>query len=589
LADGRGSDKTRHARNHEPQWIAPGAGTKSGGSMSARFPLLLLACMAAPGCREGARTNEHDDSGGDGDTTPDSTDGAQDGSTSADGTMDEPPDPDVVGPGGLRRLTIHEYDETIADLVGDTTRPARAFLPEDARLPFDNDRAAQVPSSALVDGAEMLAIDVAARLVADPQRRADVVGCDPPDDDCTAAFAARLGRRALRRTLADDEVADFVALAAYAEESGDPWLGIATIVGAMLQHPEFLYRVETGDAVADSPGLFRLRPHELVTRLSYLVVGTTPDDALLDLADLASVEGRAPSTAELREHAERLLDDPRARANVDRFHAMWLGYEVLPHAPELADPMRAETRALVDRVVFEERRPWADLLTSEETWLTAALAEHYGLAAPADPDGAWVDYGDSGRKGLLSHGTFLANGGAFGDTSPVMRGLAVSTRLLCQEIGPPPDDVNADDEPGTEGSCKWDRWAPHREPACVGCHGQFDPYGWGLEGYDAQGRFRELDDAGCELAPHTTVDVPDLGEFSGPGELGALVAEGDTVRQCLATQLLRYALGRAELTAEDQLFALALLEGRDAELALDELVLALVTTNAFGYRTEDPT
>jgi hypothetical protein len=552
--------------------------------MTARFPHWLLACVAVHGCREGAHANEDGESGVDDDTT----DGSQDDGSTSDGT-DEPPDPDIVGPGGLRRLSIQEYDETIAALVGDTTRPARAFLPEDPRLPFDNDRAAQVPSAALVDGAEMLAIDVAARLVADPQRRTDVVGCESPDAECTAAFVSRLGRRALRRPLTDDEIADFVALSAYADESGDAWLGIATIVGAILQHPEFLYRVETGEPVPDSPGLFRLRPHELVTRLSYLVVGTTPDDALLDLADLASAEGRAPSTDELLQHADRLLDDPRARANVDRFHAMWLGYEVLPHAPELAEPMRAESRALVERIVFDEGRPWTDLLTSHETWLTAALAEHYGLPAPADPDGAWVEYGESGRLGLLSHGTFLAHGGAFGDTSPVMRGLAVSTLLLCHEIAPPPDDVNADDEPGTEGSCKWDRWAPHREPECVGCHGQFDPYGWALEGYDAQGRFRELDDAGCELAPHTTVEIAELGVFSGPGELGALVAETETVRQCLATQILRYAFGRAELTAEDQTLALALLDGRDAALTLDELVIALVTTDAFGYRKEDPT
>jgi len=556
--------------------------------MSRGFPLLLFACVAAQGCRDDAAANVDDPSDDDG---GDTTDGAQDGSTTAGDVPEVPPDPAVVGPGGLRRLTVHEYDETIADLVGDTTRPARTFLPEDARLPFDNDRAAQVPSSALVDGAETLALDVAARLVADPQRRAQVVGCEPSatDHGCAEQSVRELGRRALRRPLTEEEVADFVALATYAEETGEPWVGIETIVGALLQHPEFLYRVETGEPVEDVPGLYRLRPHELVTRLSYLVLGTTPDDALLDLADTAASEARAPNSDELRAHAQRLLEDPRARALVDRFHAMWLGYEVLPHAPEIAEPMRAETRALVERVVFDERRPWADLLTSDETWLTAALAEHYGLPAPADAGGAWVEYGGSGRLGLLSHGTFLANGGAFGDTSPVMRGLAVKTRLLCQEIPPPPDNVNADDEPGTEGSCKWDRWAPHREPECVGCHGQFDPYGWGLENYDAQGRYRTLDDAGCELAPHTTVDVPDVGTFSGPGELGALVAETDVVRTCLATQLLRFALGRAELTAEDQALAVAVLDGRGRELALDELVLTLVTTDAFAYRWEDPT
>lgn len=553
--------------------------------MSSMHRRMLLASCICVACYGGARANDGDaasDGGDDG-----SSDGGDD--TTSDGDADPPPSPDLVGRGGLRRLTVHEYDESVARLLGDTTRPARAFLPEDPRLPFDNDRDEQTPSSALVDGAETLALDVAARFVEDEARRDQVIGCTATaasDDPCALDFVRALGRRALRRPLSDDEVESFAALMTYAEETGDAWLGIETIVGALLQHPEFLYRVETGEPVDGEPGLFRLRPHELVARLSFFLVGTTPDDLLLDVADAAVADDRPISIEELREQAERLLADPLARANVDRFHAMWLGYEVMPHAPELSEPMRAESRALVERVVFDEHRPWSDLLTSDETWLSAALAEHYGLPAPSDAAGAWVVYDDA-RRGLLSHGTFLANGGAFGDTSPVMRGLAVTTRLLCQEVAPPPPEVNADDEPGTEGMCKWDRWAPHREPACVGCHGQFDPYGWGLEGYDAQGRFRTEDDAGCELAEHTTVEAPGLGSFSGPGELGALLADAELMRTCMTTHVLRYALGRTVLETEDEALVSALLAEHADDVAFDELVVALATSDAFRYRKED--
>jgi hypothetical protein len=554
--------------------------------MSSKHRRMLLASCICAACYRGAGADDGDAASDDDDGSS-SADGADE--TSTDGDAEPPPSAEIVGPGGLRRLTVHEYDESIARLLGDSTRPARAFLPEDPRLPFDNDRDVQVASSALVDGAETLAIDVAARFVADEDRRAAVVGCTPAaavDDACALEFVSALGRRALRRPLSADEVESFTALMTYAEETGDAWLGIETIVGAVLQHPEFLYRIETGEPVDGEPGLFRLRPHEIAARLSYFLVGTTPDDRLLDLADAAVAEGRAIAGDELRAEAERLLADPLARGQLDRFHAMWLGYEMMPHAPELSDPMRAESRALIERVVFDEQRPWVDLLTSDETWVTAALAEHYGLPAPSDPAGAWIAYDDA-RAGLLSHGTFLANGGAFGDTSPVMRGLAVTRRLLCQVPLPPPPEVDADDEPGEEGMCKWDRWSAPREPACIGCHAQWDPFGWGLESYDAEGRYRVEDDAGCELAPYTTVDAPGLGTFSGPGELGALLADDEGMRTCMTTHVLRYALGRTELVSEDQTLLESLLVDRGPELALHELFLALVTSDAFRYRKED--
>src|SRR5579862_8799504 len=43
----------------------------------------------------------------------------------------------TVGPTGLHRLSRIEYDDTLRDLVGDTTRPGFAKLPEDVTDPFD--------------------------------------------------------------------------------------------------------------------------------------------------------------------------------------------------------------------------------------------------------------------------------------------------------------------------------------------------------------------------------------------------------------------------------------------------------------------
>jgi hypothetical protein len=507
----------------------------------------------------------------------------------ADGRVGGAPMPsaDLVGVAGLRRLSVHEYDRTVRDLLGDDTRPAASYLPEDPRTPFDNDVATQTVSAALVDGAEALAIDVAARLIADPARRDAVVGCipsGPEDAECALAFVRDFGRRALRRPLDDGEIASYTALFGFAAETGDFYVGVETALWALLQDPEFLYRVEIGRPASDGSGLVRLDNFELMTRLSYLLWGSTPDDRLLDAALDAEAAGRDLAPDEIRALASEMLADSRAAEQLYRFHALWLGFETLPHEPELAADMRLETAALLERVIFEEAGAWNDIFLADETFLTASLAAHYALPAPDAPQGGWVPYGASGRKGLLSHGTFLVNGGKFEDTSPVFRGLAVRQRLLCQTIPPPPANVNVDDALMTDSPCKWEKYLPTLQDGCVGCHAEFNPAGWGLEEYDSQGRFRTVDAAGCEIAEHANGEVPGLGTFRGPGALGALVAPSEELLQCLGTQLIRFAVGRGEPSAEDQALRAALLADRDGSLRFDELLLELVSSPAFAFR-----
>src|SRR5690606_5033629 len=88
--------------------------------------------------------------------------------------------------------------------------------------------------------------------------------------------------------------------------------------------------------------------------------------------------------------------------------------------------MRNETRALIDNVIFDEQRPWKDLLTSSQTFINDTLAEHYGISGPGTGDEfGWVEYSDGMRRGLLAHGSFLGAGLAAEDTSPTLRGQMV--------------------------------------------------------------------------------------------------------------------------------------------------------------------
>lgn len=555
----------------------------------ARTPFLAVALLLAA-CRGDADVSggaETDTDVADDDAGPAPSDTGGTGPDTSDETGDDPePPPDVVGPVGMRRLTRYELDNTVRDLVGDATRPAQQLLPEDPRTPFDNEYAEQVVSQPLVESIEILAKGVAERLIADPERLDAVVGCTPSgvdDEACMRSFVEDFGRLALRRPLQAAEVDDFVALGMdYAAQAGEFHTGVEVIVRAMLQDAELVYRIELGTPVDGEPGLFRLTPYELASRMSYFLWGSTPDAALLDAAEA----GQLDAPAGVRDTAIAMLDDPRARTHVDRFHALWLGYAELPHAQDLTNAMREETAALVQRTVFDAPSSWLDLFTADETWLDTTLAEHYGLPAPAGGEG-WVSYGSSGRMGILSHGSFLSVASNVADTSPTKRGKLVREQLMCQTIPPPPPDVMADNPPEGTAECKIDRYAIHAEGVCAGCHDQMDLVGFGLEAFDRAGRFREHDDGlpQCPIAGEG--ELVGIGTFVGPAGLAELLVEGELLEGCVAQQLYRYAMGRDVEVVDGPLVDDLVAEFVAAGYRFDELMLAVVTHEAFGYRREE--
>lgn len=496
-----------------------------------------------------------------------------------------------VGPSGARRLSVYELDLTLLDLLDDDTRPGLTLLPEDLRTPFDNDFASQLPSRVAVDAFETIAIDVSTRLLSDQARRDTVVGCTPQgvsDVGCMQHFVDTFGRRAFRRPLSSEESADFMTLASsWASQDGDFYSGVDAALRAFLQSTAFLYRIELGQEVAGQPGLYQLDDYELATRMSYLVWGSTPDDALLDDAE----RGALSSPLGRRAAAARMLDDTRALRQVDRFHAMWLSYDQMPLPAALASAMRAETSALIDRVVFDQRGSWLELFTASETFVDATLAQHYGLDAPPDPSGAWVDATAAGRQGLLSQGSFLSAASNPGDTSPTKRGKLIRNRLLCQTIPPPPPEVSVDEPPDTTSDCKWDAYAANRASGagCAGCHNQMDLVGFGLENYDMQGRYRAHDDG----KPHCVIEgkgeFSESGEsFEGPAGLSAMLVDSGFLGGCMVQHLMQFAAGRALADDDDALVSMLAESFEESDHRFGELVLAIVASDAFGFRLDMP-
>ncbi|HEY8944765.1 MAG TPA: DUF1592 domain-containing protein, partial [Polyangiaceae bacterium] len=228
-----------------------------------------------------------------------------------------------------RRLSRTELNNVLADVLGDSTNPANQFLLEDEYAPYDNDYTLQSASQALIDGLNAFAEDVARRALADPARRAALVPCSPTgpgDASCFRQVIESVGAKLLRRPLADAEVERYLTLQAFATEDNphvdnDFYTAVELFFRAVLQDPEFLYRIEVGEPTAN-PGISVLNSHEVASRLSFLIAGSTPDATLLAEARSNALLD-APSR---RAQAERLLGTERARDQLHRYHAMWLGY-----------------------------------------------------------------------------------------------------------------------------------------------------------------------------------------------------------------------------------------------------------------------
>ncbi|MFO0728092.1 MAG: DUF1588 domain-containing protein [Myxococcota bacterium] len=452
----------------------------------------------------------------------------------------------VIERSSARRLTRSEFLSTLRMVFGAGLTVNIDQLPEEALTPFDNDVQEQSPSMRLVEASEAIGAEVATWVLADPQRIAAILPCQPSgpsDAQCFAAAVEALSRALFRTRLDAAELASLSTILSDPTAGGTFEGALGLLIRVLILHPYFLYRVESGTA-ADPE---QLSGFEIATRLSLMLVGHGPDKALLDAAEagtLATPEGR-------RAQAERLLSSAEGQAEERRFVSMWLGYSRL--APSaLSTKMRAESDALVDRA-FADGADYRALFSSDETYVDAELAQHYGLSGGgATP--AWISYGTAERRGILSQGSFAIAGAKFGDTSPTRRGKFTRERLFCESIPPPMVNVDVDQPPATSDpqACKIDRYTAHRaNTACAGCHARMDPIGFGLENLDHLGRWRTHDEGRPECMIAGAGALDENTPFVGPKALATIVAASPKVDRCLASHLLRFAAGRRSQAGDE--------------------------------------
>ena len=201
---------------------------------------------------------------------------------------------------GLRRLSKLEYGSTVRDLLG--VEEAETGLPDDQKVgSLSNNAHAKQLGLAELEAFSRAAEDASAAAVPSLELGD---GCTPDQADgaCVTAWLPAFLRRAFRRAVSDAEVGRYADLFAARVAAGDPPAeALRLVLEAVLMSPHFLYRPELGTAGAGQAGA--LTSYEIASRLSYLVWGTMPDDALLDAAEADTLHEPTAVTM----HADRII------------------------------------------------------------------------------------------------------------------------------------------------------------------------------------------------------------------------------------------------------------------------------------------
>lgn len=505
--------------------------------------------------------------------------------------------PALPGPSPLRRLSRAEYNNTVYQLFADLDPIADHFVPDGEALGFTNQASAVSTSPLHVEQWLEASVTLAEKHVG--QELAALSSCaSSASQTCEtdlSLWIGDFGLRVYRRPLEPVEVEEYADLFAQAAElDGDYQAkeGALAVIEAMLQSPQFLYRVEFGDEDVDGDGITTPTDWEMASRLSYLLWNTMPDVGLFE----AAAQGELSTSAQIESHAQRMINTSRARAAIANFHRQWLDLdkvahiattgkdsEIYPDYDESILPLlQRETESFLDYAIYEQNMSIDEFFTAPFTMMNKPLADWYGVQGPSGSEFKRVELDPTRYAGILTQAGLLALHAKTNRSSPIHRGIFVREALLCQSPPAPPDNVPEPPEVDRTKTTR-EQFAEHSQnDTCAGCHQLFDPIGLGFEHFDGLGRYRENEWGLAIDARGEIVNGHDAsGKFDGVVELGERLAGSEIVRDCMATQWFRFSYGRGETS--DDACSQQVVRADFAESGFDikELIVALTRTPAF--------
>lgn len=520
-----------------------------------------------------------------------------------------------------RLLTRLQYQNSIDDLFQGVVRGhwTAAFPAENEVLGFRTSaefhRATPWLAEAQMVAAEAVAAQVRANIeLIAPCASAALDEAADSAKACARDFLATYGFRAFRRPLTAEEQQPLLALFAQGLEEQGSAYGLELVTQALLQSPQFLYRFEAPRSPDETNGAAeRVDNFGLASRLSYLFWNSMPDDQLFAVAQAGTLE--QPDV--LQAQAERMLASPKAASAIKDFADQWLGLTSLNGAvrnspqvmngssvnvePSPDEPGEATTRysnAWRSSVLTYMSELYANganfrtLMSSPDVYLDRSLAPIYAASVPDEtPEGYFVNvaFPEGERAGLLTQPGLMALLAHADQSAPILRGVFVRDKILCQPTPPAPPTVDPTPPMLDPQATTRERFAQHTADAsCSGCHSLIDPIGLGFENYDELGRYRTTEngldiDASGRLVGLRETAIQ--GDFVGAVGLSERLAESVQAQTCFVTQWYRYGMGRVEQT-EDLCSLKQLVHAFiESDGDLRQMLTSLVTTDAFRYRT----
>jgi hypothetical protein len=471
--------------------------------------------------------------------------------------IDEPQAcPDIPGP-PLRLLTRFEYNNSVRDLLGDSSGPARDFPREPLANGLDNDATLnQVGDENVLrylEASESLAkVAVANTALAMP-----ICTAAP----CAEKFISEFGQRLFRRPLTTDESLGMQPLFSAALAKQDAQGAMETTLAALLQSPQFVYRDEWGTSAIGTSAL-RLSGHQIASKLSYFVFGTTPDAVLQQ----AATQGELNTAAGVAQTANKMVNDARGMDGLARFLSQWLYldgvqntekdiYTFTDFSRELAKSWRTSLEMFVSNSLVETHS-LKGLLTSPALFVDSKMTGYGAEVVFANNTEFRQTVQAPGRAtGILGQPGFLAFKSLHNGSSPIRRGIFVLDKLLCEPPPPPPADVPIVPPPLSKSLTTRERFDNHRkDPTCASCHNVIDPVGFAFEHYDGMGRWRATENGQPINAQGGIVTANDeslIGMGDGLEPMIEKLVQSRQVHDCVAREVYRYAVGRP-LLHEDE-------------------------------------
>lgn len=502
------------------------------------------------------------------------------------------------GPFVIRRLTKTEYGNTLHDLFGVGSEIASDLPDEVAGEGYLNSLSPLQMEQYLAIADKVLDQILSPEGEAPTEIQRRLFG-ETPQQETEYQAAARdvarsLARKVYRRPPTEAEIDCLVDVFDLGRQNNLSYTAsLRFMLKAMLVSPQFLFITPVPEPRPEVE-IVPLDDHQLASRLSYFLWATMPDEELMKLAD----SGKLHETPTLKSQVKRMLEDPRSRALFDGFGAQWLSVDKLATktfdqekfpqmTTELRSAMYDEARMFFESIV-RENQSVLRFLDSDYTFLNEPLAAVYGMeGAAAGAEMRKVQLTDKNRGGILGMPGVLAATSFPNRTSAVNRGVWVLERVLGENVPAAPPDVPAlekQDEQTVTSLTLRERTELHRSNAvCANCHKLLDPIGFGLENFDAIGRWRDKDENGAAI--DASGELPSGEQFSSPQELKAIIASRlDPFARNLVERMLAYALCR-RLAGYDE----TVVDGLMQEIAADDyrmqtVITAIVTSYPFTHR-----